>query len=492
MPKDSSSYKQIFKATSIYGGVQVFLILISIVRSKLVAILLGPLGIGVMTMFTSTITLLTGFTSFGLGTSTIRDIAEANQKNDEDELHETASIVDRLFWITGLFGALVTLILSPYLSKITFGNYDYSWSFAILSVTLLLGQLTLSKNVFLQGMRRIKFLALSNVIGAAVSLVITIPLYYLYGQNGIVPALIITAFATLAVTQVYYSKLRIKIKRIAFKELFKQGSNMLKLGFILGLSSLMLALFSHLIRLFIAQTGSMVDLGLYNAGFMIVNSYVGMVFTAMSTDYFPRLSAISDNLKEANTVINQQALIGVLILAPILCIFVVGVRWGILILYTNEFLSMDSMLIWAAFGMLFKVASWAISFIFIAKGDSRVFFWNETLANVYLLIFNCAGYYFDGLRGLGISFFFIYAVYLLQVSIVAKRIYGIQLNAEFMRIFIIQLCCFIPCLVMMIVIENSYKYISIIFAIASFAFSFRILDAKLGIANFIRQKLRRV
>ena len=43
---------------------------------------------------------------------------------------------------------------------------------------------------------------------------------------------------------------------------------------------------------FISKTGSLSDVGLYNAGLAIVDGYVGMVFTAMATDYFPRLSGV--------------------------------------------------------------------------------------------------------------------------------------------------------------------------------------------------------
>ncbi len=44
MSDQQSSYRQIMKATSIFGGVQVFQIIIQIIRSKFVALYLGPMG----------------------------------------------------------------------------------------------------------------------------------------------------------------------------------------------------------------------------------------------------------------------------------------------------------------------------------------------------------------------------------------------------------------------------------------------------------------
>ena len=73
-----NSYRHILKATTLFGGVQVFQVLISIIRSKFIAVLLGPEGMGIAGLLTSTTSLISGITNFGLGTSAIRNVAEAN------------------------------------------------------------------------------------------------------------------------------------------------------------------------------------------------------------------------------------------------------------------------------------------------------------------------------------------------------------------------------------------------------------------------------
>jgi len=67
--------------------------------------------------------------------------------------------------------------------------------------------------------------------------------------------------------------------------------------------------------------GGVAQVGLYNAGFMIINTYVGLVFTAMATDYYPRLAGVANDVSKTNTTINQQIEIAIIILAPILTIF---------------------------------------------------------------------------------------------------------------------------------------------------------------------------
>ena len=138
MAQNSSknSYRQIMKATSIFGGVQVFNILISIGRSKILAVLLGPAGIGVLGLIMSTTKLISSLTNFGLGISAVKEIAIAFELGDENQLAKTIVIVKRWIWYTGLFGALLTILLSPFLSELTFGNKD---SYRFCSYILLFG-----------------------------------------------------------------------------------------------------------------------------------------------------------------------------------------------------------------------------------------------------------------------------------------------------------------------------------------------------------------
>ncbi|NSW94260.1 MAG: oligosaccharide flippase family protein, partial [Bacteroidales bacterium] len=123
MTEDQKSYRQIFKATTLFGGVQVFNIIIGIIRSKFIAVLLGPEGMGISGLLTSTTGFISGLTGFGLGTSAVKNISEANATGNRERISVVVTVFRRLVWITGLLGMVVTIILSPWLSKITFGNF---------------------------------------------------------------------------------------------------------------------------------------------------------------------------------------------------------------------------------------------------------------------------------------------------------------------------------------------------------------------------------
>ncbi|MXV38993.1 oligosaccharide flippase family protein [Flavobacteriaceae bacterium Ap0902] len=489
MSKERSSYRQIMKATSIFGGVQVFDIILKLIRSKIVATLLGPAGMGIIGLLDSTLGLISTATNFGLGTSAIRDISEATNTNNKDKIDRTVSIMKKLVWLTGLLGMVITIILSPLLSKITFGNYDYTIAYIILSLVVLVRQLTSGQNILLRGLRKLPWLAKANILGSIVGLIITVPLYYNFGVDGIVPSLVITALAILGIQYFYGNKVKIDKITLSFKQALAEGKGMLRLGIMLSLSGFISMSVSYFVRVFISQTGDVDDVGLYNAGFSIIGTYVGLIFTAMGTDYYPRLSQVSNDNVESKTIINQQAEIAILILAPILLLFLVYINWIVILLYTEEFTPINDMILYAAIGMLFKAVSWSISYVILAKGNTKLFFWNELAFNAYMLLLNMIGYKYYGLSGLGVSFLITYILYLVQVYILASRKYEFSFNTPFMKIFGIQLLLAIVCYLVVKQFNEIYVYlVGTILIIISSIYSYIELDKRLNIKSFLKRK----
>ena len=196
--KANKTYKDTFKNTVAFGGFQVFSILISVIRGKLIAVLLGPVGIGINNLFMSSLTMLTTFTGFGLDLSAVRAISESNENSSK-----IVKITKRLFLYTGILGLLLTLFLSYFLSKWTFATTSYTMSFALLSIYMLFTAINRGQQTIMRGLRKVKVLIYSGLISSLVGLFISIPLYYFLGKDGIVPAIILTSIAVVIVTSFY-------------------------------------------------------------------------------------------------------------------------------------------------------------------------------------------------------------------------------------------------------------------------------------------------
>lgn len=493
MNQDRSSYKQIFKATSLFGGVQGFNIIISIIRSKFIAVLLGPAGMGIAELYNSTIGIIGAFTSFGLGTSAVKDVAAANATGNNGRISKVVTIFRRLVWITGLLGCIVVIALSPWLSKLTFGNSHYTLAFIWLSVTLLFNQLSRGQTVLLQGMRKLQYLAKANVIGAVAGLLISVPIYYFWHIDGIVPAIILTSIASLLISWFFAHKIPVNKTEVNFQQTITEGKDMLRMGIMLSLSGLTATLTSYALRIFISKFGGVEDVGLYSAGLSLILTYVGLVFTAMGTDYYPRLSAVAHNNAHATRLINEQAEITILILGPILAVFLIFSNWIVILLYSTKFIAVNEMIHYAALGIFFRAAMWVISFVFLAKGASKVYFWSELTLNIYMVVLNIAGYHYLGLTGLGISFLIGNVLSLLQVLLISKIMYKFSFTREFYKIFIPQLILGILCFFFITFFKKQWAYAAGIPIIGiSVWFSFHELNERIGLLSVWQEIMSRL
>ena len=489
MPDTKYEYRQVMKATSIFGGVQVLRIIISIIRNKFIAVLLGPAGMGIAALLTSATLFISGLTNFGLGVSAVKDISAADATGDQKRISTVVAVFSRLVWITGLLGSLLTFLFSHWISKLTFGNTDYAYAFAWISITLLFTQLSSGQLVVLQGMRKLQYLAKASVLGSFLSLLLTLPLYYFWGIDGIVPAIIVTSVSIFLVSWYFRNKVSIAVVKVNWATTSNEGKSMLMIGLIISLNGLFALGASLIMSIFINKIGGIQDVGLYNAGFAIVNSYVGMIFTAMLTDYYPRLSAVVNDPKLCTQAIRQQADIALLIIAPIITIFLVFIQFGIILLLSSKFLAVIDMLHWAILGIFFKTVCWPISIIFLPKGDSKLFFLSEFIANVYTLLLNMIGYFYWGMAGLGISFLIVYVIYFIQVSIIAKIKYDFTYDIQFYHISGIQLILILLCFIVTKFIANPYLTYSIglLLIIVSSWYSINELDKRLGIKLLVTQ-----
>lgn len=489
--KQTASYRSIFKATTLFGGVQAYQILIGIITSKFVAVLLGPLGVGIKGLFQSSIQVISGFTSLGLSRSAVRDVSVANGTEDRYKIGKTVAALRKLVWITGLFGMILTIVLSPFLSKVTFGNYDYTLPFIFLSIILLFNQLSAGQMVVLQGLRKLKYLAKASAIGVTLGLIVSIPLYYMLGIKGIVPTLLLNALTSLLLSYYFSKKIAIEKVEVSSKEAFKEGKIMMRMGVAMSVSSVLTLLFSYLLRSFIRYNGSVEEVGIFTAGFAIVNTYVGMIFDAMVKDFYPRLSAVSNDNEKCSLLVNQQAEVGTYIMAPMLlaCLtFMPIVIWG---LYSSKFMGAMDYIYWAVPGMFFKLLSWAIALIFVSKGASKQYMFNEIFGSTLIFICSVLGYYLCEMKGLGLGFTAGYFLYLVKVWWTARRSFGFSFSTSFIKLYITQFVFVALGLLCVIFLDGGMKYaIGIMLLCVSAFISIKGINEQTKIVQLIRERIR--
>tara|TARA_B100000902_G_C27290235_1_gene906702 strand:+ start:647 stop:2146 length:1500 start_codon:yes stop_codon:yes gene_type:complete len=488
---NQQSYRKVLNATSLFGGVQVINIIISLIRSKVIALLIGPFGMGISNLLLTTMELINGLTNLGLERSAVKDISLANTNSNSKSVAITISVLKKLVWLTITIGVILMIVLSPWLSEIAFGNKDYTISFIWISIALLFKQLSSSQLAILQGLRKLKSLAKANLLGNFIGLLITLPLYYFYKIDAIVPAIIIATFMSFVFTYYYSQKLDIESVTISRKEAVSEGKGMIKLGVMLSLSSLITLLVAYIIRIYIGSANvteelGLIDVGLYSAGFVILNSYVGIIFNAMGTDYFPRLSEIANDINKLRKTVLEQATVAILLIAPIIVVFLACAPFIIVILYSHEFSPIVAMVTWGILGMIFKAVSWSMGYMIIAKGDSKVFIKTSIGFNAILLSINIIGYHFRGLEGIGISFFIYYIIHFIAIRMITYYRYDFYFEKGFYKIFTFTVIMCLLAFSFTFIPSSILKYSLISgLILVSCWYSYKELDKKIGIKEYL-------
>ena len=491
MTESQQSYRNILKVTSLFGGVQTLNTLFSIARTKFVALWIGPEGMGVLGLLNTGLNLMGSLTDFGLGTSAVRDLAVSNGELDPEKTTKTIGVIQRLVWLTGLLGAISTVVFSPLLSQLAFGNDRFTYAFIWISLALIFKQLTTGNLVILQGLRKLNLLAKANVYGSLASLIFILPLYYYFRIEAIVPAIILATIFSFLISR-HYTKNLSNVPKISIKNAIIEGKKMLGLGFLIGMGGLLNVLVAYLINLYISFKGNVDQVGLYQAGFVIINSYVGLVFNAMGTDYFPRLSAVCHDKIKTQKTVSEQALVGVLVITPVIVLFLIASPLIIQLLYTAAFIPVATYVKWAIMGMLFKAASWAMGYVIIARADSKVFGKTVILFNVFLLLLSILSYNLDGLRGLGIAFFIYYIVHFLTVGIICHFRYDFRFSEGFYFVFLISIGFCLLSFATINIEKDFWRYgISGLLLALSLGFTIYQLDKKINIKAIIFEKLNK-
>ena len=484
--------KESLKATSLFGGTQVFSILISIIKNKLVALLIGPAGIGIVELFNSTIHLINTSTNFSLSISAVRDVTVAYKSGDTAQYTHTLSLFSKVIWFTGMLGTIVCLLGSPLWSRMTFGSYDYTLSFVFLSVILLLTQLNSGKIVLLQSTGHYKEIAASNILGNLVGLATVVPIYYFFKIDGIVAVLILTSLTAFLITRYFARTLKFKYEKMPFDMVRKEGGKMISQGLYLSINYIFSAVTVYVLRIFISKLGGVEILGLFTSGFLIVNTYVGMVFQSMSQEYYPRLSSLSGDKSRFNETISNQIYLLLLIIGPLVFFFLIFSQDLLHLLYSEKFVGASLMMSLAMIGVVFQAPSYCMGFAFLAKGDNKSFLLWETIAKVLLLTFDMLFFYFWGLKGIGISFIVSYVYYTIQCAFVCKGRYGLKIPREIIVMMVIYLICGLF-IVFMSQLTNFWITLgagSVILAVSSW-YSYKKLSAIIDVVGFIKSKFKR-
>ena len=358
------SFARILRSSALMGGAQVVVLAAGFVRAKVIAMVLGASGVGLIGIFNAFSGNVATFAGWGLGTSGVRLIAGAT----EEEKPAKITAVRRMGLLLSLLGLALALLTFWPVGLATFDSAKYAPEMAIVAMAVPCVIASTAWSAVLQASGKVASLAKVQIAGALTGLLLGLPAIYFWGTKGIalsillaaaVPALVLwraaraeqaAATATSAVS-------------VDLRHLVTLGGALMVVGWLGQLSA-------YLIRVAIVRQEGLDAAGYYQAAFAISGSLPGFIFAAMGADFLPRVAAAKDEAA-ARSISEQQIQAGLLMGTPLIIVLLSLGGLCVRLLYAEGFAATEPLLGWMAWGVFVRLLAWPLAFWLLARGSSR-------------------------------------------------------------------------------------------------------------------------
>jgi len=426
LSREAASYRQILRSTSTVGGATLASLIVGLVKMKVFALLVGPVGLGLYGMFNSVLATASAVAGLGLTSSGVQQLAVSKQPSDEAAAR---SGIWSLTWPLAFLGFGVLWVLQRPLAVLLLGDESHAATVGWLGIGVALSVLAGSQLALLQGYRQIGNLAKVRIYSALAAAGAGVAAVYMLGEAGIVLALIATPLAGVVVGLVFLRHVPQKpAEPVSKARLALEWRMLLSLGFIMMVAGFIAAAAQTGARsLIFVQLGAQ-QAGLYQAAWMASVTNISIILAAMSADYFPRLSKVAGDRTATSDLLNQQIKIALLLGGPILLGLTSSAPAVLWLLYSAEFSGADALFQWHLAGDVLKLVSWSLGFVLVAAREMRRFVLIEASFAIAYILMIWLLLPLIGLDSVGLAYFLAYAIHVSLMAVGCVRLLAVRVS----------------------------------------------------------------
>lgn len=408
---------KVFSLTSVSTLVKM---LTGFVSVKVVASIIGPAGVALVGQLNNFATIAMSLSSGGINNGITKYISEF--KNDEGKVRTYLSTALRITVICSLCVGVAMIVLNRLLSQLILQTEEYWYVFLIFGFTILLYALNLMLLSIVNGFKEFKKYVKINIANSVVGLCFTLVFVLTLGLPGALVSavtyqsvmLFITMWMVRKSSWAAWSNFKERLNRLASKQYFKYTLMTLTTAATLPISQLLL-------RSYVISEISPIEAGWWEAMNRLSNMYLMVITTSFTVYYMPRLSELSDKYELRREIFKAYKLIVPILIVGFALIYLFR-HLIIKILFSPEFLPMENLFIWQLIGDFFKICSWLLAYIMIAKAMTKKFVATELS---FSMIYIALGFVFikwNGVVGIVQAYLLNYILYMSYMLFAFKNI----------------------------------------------------------------------
>lgn len=432
-------YNRILKYAGVFGSVQMLAMLVTLVLNKVKSVWLGPACYGITESMNRNTDVVKNLTNLGIQTVAVPEISRT-VGTDADATGDSILITRSWALLTAIAGMAVCLLMSPFLSRWAFaGDAGYTVGFMLMSFAVAAAAVTGGEMAVLRGSGLMRQVALSQLFASIVSLCLSVPLYWFFKLDGIIPALVLSALGTMTVTCCYSFRAYPYSARPFSGQVLRKGFGMIGFGVFFTVAAFLGAWAWSIIAKFLMDKGGQELTGIYSAGYMLVTYFATLLLTVNDSEYFPRLSSVAADKERLQSTVDSQAQAMLMLSAPLVICFIIVMPLVVyVVLEYGKFHSSIALAQLAVAGVFFKSVSQPIACIVLAKSDQVTYLIQETICYILLVICVICGFNLYGTVGIGIALAMWELLYLGLVLTISRIRYGYRLAGKVVISFLIQ------------------------------------------------------
>ena len=341
--------------------------LLTIVRTKILAVLLGPAGIGLAGILNHIMATASTLCELGVSTSATRSVAK-NEPTDQLSFANIFSITSVLGLLLALIGAGLLFSFSRPIAEIMLSDKAQPWMLNILAIGILFTVVANIQKALLNGLRLYTALARLTIASAFISSLASVIIACYLHTEGVIYYVIAVPIINLLVTLFFISQTSARFQPVKLSRFLSESLAMIRFGLPIMCSVLIDSAVILYVRKEVINTLGMEAAGLFQVAWAVTGIYIGFIFSAMMREYYPRLIQLAKSNSQTNAAVNQQIVLAIWLTTPLLLGITALAPLLVSLLYSPAFTPVIDTLRWMALGTVLKVITWAMGFIWVARG----------------------------------------------------------------------------------------------------------------------------
>ncbi|MGA0133220.1 MAG: oligosaccharide flippase family protein [Opitutales bacterium] len=379
------SLQSLLRSSVLMGGAQAVTMLTGLVRAKVIAAVAGPAGIGLMGVLNAFNSNLVNVAGWGVGTSAVRTVASANEA---ERGRKVAAARQAGAGLAGAGLLLVLVCLLP-VGQLTFASQRYALELLLAGLAVPCMIATGTWSALLQAGGHLRGVAGAQVTSSVAGLVLGLPFVLVFGTVGIALSILIVSVVTAAVTWRAAARL---VPASGVRPGPGDVSELLRFGVALQAGNVVGAVAIYLFRVLILRShgddlaAGLADAGHFHAAYIVAFTLPGVIFSANSSDFYPRVAAAKDET-EARVITERQVRASLLLAVPVLMALLTLGPIAVRILYAEGFEPAAPMVDWLVWSTFCNLVGWPYAFWVVARRSKRAVLLSQSLVGVGMVAF---------------------------------------------------------------------------------------------------------